>query len=292
MTVRLNLQYPTAGDFVKHMQEQDTAGAVLIPMTDEETSLQQFEPVEMRVCFESGEPGGSLDASVLQVISAGVAVKLDDPADAVVLSGGVAAAEPATPPEVSMAEPESEPEPEPDPEPAPDQKLPDDEEAAEPAEDEDPKKWVSRRKSGPLSWSFDMLQSEWNGLTPAEKARVAKWGDRSARGLVLKKQDRTLHAVLLTNPKLTPNEVAVLVARPNLGPELLRRIAVGREWTRHLSVSRALVCNPKLPIPQVNKLLRSMDLGELRRLSRSGKVRASVKGEIKKQIARLTGKRR
>ena len=275
MTARLNLQYPTPSDFVKHMAEQETEGAVLIPTDEMEGEIQQFQRVELLVSFVNEAPGGTLLAEVLQVIPGGIAVCLEDAMDAAVLAGGAPAAEPATPPAVSLVEPEG------------------DQAGAGDADEEDPKnKWVSRRKSGPLSWSFDMLQAEWNGLTPAEKARVAKWGDRSARGLVLKKQDRMLHAVLLTNPKLTPNELSVLVSRPNLDPELLRRISVRREWTRHLSVTRALVCNPKLPIPQVNKLLRTMVVGELRRLSRSGRVRAVVKQEIDKQIVRLTGARR
>ena len=277
MTVRLNLQYPAPADFVKHMAEQETEGAVLVPLDQVLDAIRQFQPVELLVTFVNEAPGGILLAEVLQVIPAGIAVSLEDPADAAVLAGGATAADPATPPAVSVEGPEA---------PAPG-------EAGSDTEEEDPqKKWVSRRKSGPLSWSFDMLQSGWSGLTPADKARVAKWGDRSARGLVLKKQDRMLQAVLLTNPKLTPNEVAVLVAKPNLNPELLRRIGASREWTRHLAVTRALVCNPKLPIPQVNRILKTMDLGELRRLSRSGRVRAVVKQEIDKQIARITGRGR
>jgi hypothetical protein len=121
---------------------------------------------------------------------------------------------------------------------------------------------------------------------------VAKWGDRSARGLVLKKGDRALQAVLMTNPKVTPNEVAILVGKPGLNPELLKRIGSSREWTRHLPVLRSLVANPNLPLPIISRLLRQMDLGELRRMKRSGRVRAIVKKEIDKQIARLTGKRR
>ena len=259
------------------MAEQETEGAVLIPMDEAVDAIQQFQPVELLVTFVNEAPGGTLLAEVLQVIPSGIAVILEDPVDAVVLAGGATAADPATPPAVSVAASEAT---------APGEDRSDSE------EEEPQKKWISRRKSGPLSWSFDMLQSQWNGLTPAEKARVAKWGDRSARGLVLKKQDRMLQAVLLTNPKLTPNEVAVLVAKPGLNPELLLRIGVSREWTRHLSVTRALVCNPKLPIPQVNRLLKTIDLGELRRLSRSGRVRTVVKREIDKQIARITGRGR
>lgn len=260
MPVQFNLQYPTPADFVKHMADQQTEGAVLISLDDLDTNVKQHEKVALEVSFVNEEPGGALQAEVLQVIAAGVAVRLDDPMDAAVLAGGAEPAEEGTPPAVTIEDPK--------------------------------KKWVSRRRSGPLSWSFDMLQSGWSGLNMAEKARVAKWGDRSARGLVLKKGDRALQSVLMTNPKITPAEVAVLVGKPGLSGELLKRIGASREWTRHLPVLRSLIANPNLPLPIITRLLRQMDLGELRRMKRSGRVRAIVKKEIDKQIARLTGARR
>ncbi len=260
MAFQFNLQYPTPADFVKHMADHQADGAVLIALDDGEAGVKQREKVTLVVSFVNEAPGGTLQAEVLQIIAAGVAVRLDDPMDAAVLAGGAEAAEEGTPPAVTFEDPKN--------------------------------KWVSRRKSGPLSWSFDMLQSEWSGLNMAEKARVAKWGDRSARGLVLKKGDKPLQAVLMSNPKITPNEVGILVGKPGLSADLLRRISASREWTRHLSVMRALVANPNMPLPVVTRLLRQMDLGELRRLKRSGRVRAIVKKEAEKQIARLTGKRR
>lgn len=274
MPLRLNLQYRSAGDFVHHMEQQASAGAVLLPLVEAESGIQQFQQLELRISFTSDDPGGTLQAEVLQLVpQLGIAVCLEHQADAAVLAGGAEAAEDARPPEVTVEQ-----------------------SGESPRDDQPPQKeqkpWVSRRKSGPLSLSFDMLQAEWNGLTVPEKARVAKWGDRSARGLVLRKQDRMLHAVLLTNPKLAAGEVAILAGRANLDPELLRRISMSREWTRHMAVKRALICNSKLPIPQVTKLLRAVDLAELRRLSTSGRVRTSVKQAIDKQIARITGKGR
>jgi hypothetical protein len=139
---------------------------------------------------------------------------------------------------------------------------------------------------GPLSWPMEKLQTEFAGLPLGDKIRLAKYGKRHARALVLRLQDKKLHAFLLLNPKITAEEVAVLAAMSSADPALLRRIAASPEWLRHTIVVRSLVCNPKLPIPLVVKLLRHLPPEEMRRLSKTGKVRASVKREMIKRLDR------
>ena len=126
----------------------------------------------------------------------------------------------------------------------------------------------------------------------AERVRVARQGDRSARSLVLRQQDKTLHTVLLNNTKLTPNEVALMVSKSSLDPTLIKRIAATREWTSHRAVARALVCNPRLPLPQAIRLLRGLNENDLRQLSRSGTLRSGVRQELTKQLSHLTARRR
>ena len=85
-----------------------------------------------------------------------------------------------------------------------------------------------------------------------------------------------------------PLDEAMETVAGQLEHPLLQRIIGSPEWLRHSNVVRALVCNPKLSIPQIVKLLRHLPANEARRLSKTGRVRASVKREI---IKRLEGGR-
>lgn len=137
-----------------------------------------------------------------------------------------------------------------------------------------------------LSWGIEKLQAHWQELSTPEKIRVAQHGKRPARALVMRTNDKTLHTFLLKNPKISADEVAILAGMPNLDPNLLRHIANSAEWTRHRNIARALVTNPKLPLPLVKKLLPSIPRDELRRLTKSGKVKAAVKQMMMKIIER------
>jgi hypothetical protein len=139
---------------------------------------------------------------------------------------------------------------------------------------------------GPLSWPVERLQAEFASLSMADKVRVAKYGKRPARMVVLRLQDKTLHNFVLSNNGVTADEVAALAGMANAEHALLKRICASPEWLRHTGVVRALVCNPRLTLPEVIKLLRHLPTEELRRLTKTGRVRAAVKREIIRWIDR------
>jgi hypothetical protein len=138
----------------------------------------------------------------------------------------------------------------------------------------------------PLSWPIERLRTDWHALSQPERIRIARYGKRPARSLVLRTNDKKLMVFLLQNTRITADEVAVMAGMANLDPDLLRRIAASPDWTRHTAVARNLVCNPKLPSQLVRKLVDKLPLDELRRLARSGRVRSSTKQMIMRRVDR------
>ena len=308
----LNLRYAAASHYVAHLNRHASREALLITVP-EDVIVRKGDQLELEICFTSDEPGGRLAAEVAMATPNGGAVmKLEDALDAMVLAGGAEAARQAEPPAVTRVRVTVEQLPELDDdvadlvveEPAPDteEPAPDTEEPAPDMEagqeGEAPEheltalEKIARRKAGPLSWPADKLMAEWTTLPMADRVRVARYGDRSGRALVMRQQDKTLHAVLLTNPKLSPNEVAILVGKSSLDPVLVKRIASNREWTSRKAVARALISNPRLPHPQALRMLRGMNVSDLQQLSRSGNLRSSMRVEIGKQLKRMETKRR
>jgi hypothetical protein len=272
MPRRLIVRYPSASDLRAHLEEAQSRGAILLPLADVPEDLVPLERLELVV--SAAEVGAELEAELLQVLAGvGLVVRiLDhgalDPGSLPLLGSGS-----ATPPQVSFhaarqGSPEQEPR----------ESAQDDHEpggkptAAGPA------------GSSAISWSLEKLTAEWDNLGTAERVRVARYGNRGARGVVLRSNDRTLMAHLLTNPHISTEEVASLAGNASIDPAALRRIASSTDWLRSAEVTRNLVCNPKLPMPEVERLLRTLPRDELLRLSKSGRARAVVKQAVAKRL--------
>lgn len=155
------------------------------------------------------------------------------------------------------------------------------------AESTDEKEITKRSGITPLSWTIEELRSGWSNLTQAEKIRVARYGGRNVRRIIIKGAEKQLHGHVLSNPKITPEEVAAMAAEAALDPLVLKRIAGSSEWTQHKRVVKNLIKNPKLPLPKVRSLLSRLGHQDLRELRKSEKLRASVREILKKRLAKL-----
>jgi hypothetical protein len=167
---------------------------------------------------------------------------------------------------------------------APEQRTAELEEDSEVDEEPRPKRGgpqnLDERGMGPMNWPPEKLQTEWGDLNKSDKIRVAKYGRRPARGLIIRGTDRQLHQYLLQNPRITADEVAAIAGIKSQDPGLLRRIAANTEWMRNTSVVRNLITNPRMTMNLMGKLIRHLPEAELRRLARTGAVRAATKREI------------
>ncbi len=274
MPRRLLVRYSTASDLRAHLDEARSRGAILLPLAQAPGDLVPLERLDLLV--SAAEASGKLGAELLQVLAGvGLVVRiLDhgalDPTTLPLLGTGT-----ANPPRVAVDTGKQD---------APEQAPPS--QQLWPTEDDQAS---STKPAGPagssaLSWPLEKLTAEWDNLGTAERVRIARYGNRGARGLVLRSSDRTLMAHLLTNPHISTEEVASLAGNAAIDPAALRRIATNSDWLRSAEVTRNLVCNPKLPMPEVERLLRTLPRDELQRLSKSGRARAAVKQAVAKRL--------
>lgn len=288
MSLSFTLRYRTASELARHLQQgggqrEGVGQTMLLPWSGEPPAFDQYARLDL--CVLLPERRADVAGELLQTIpNMGMVVRLLDP-DAIYEL--VAHAEPSAEdalPEVSLGEPES------DTEFDVDDKTDPMEEMTFEGGQQDPAPRAAGTIAGitALSWPIERLQADWHSLPMPQKIRVARYGKRPARSFILRGPDKSLHTFLLTNSKISADEVARMAGLAQLAPDVLMRIVNSPDWTRHTNITRNLVCHPKLPLTEVRKLLGRLPTEELRRLAKSGRVRASIKRII---VAKLDGGR-
>lgn len=122
-------------------------------------------------------------------------------------------------------------------------------------------------------------------LTAAEKLQLARTGDRAERLLLLKEPNKTIHFILLQNPKITLDEIRYMAGYRQTNPDALKAIAQSREWTRNPAIVSALVANPKTPPAVAVALLDRISPDEIQRLAKSPSSPPAVAAAAKRRVA-------
>ncbi|MFH1811331.1 MAG: hypothetical protein ABIJ09_21505 [Pseudomonadota bacterium] len=288
MSMILQLRCDSLEDLRRFVDSRGQGGVWLLPAAEGPPEVKQFERLELQVTLPDAT--GALAVEVLQLMpDGGLVVRLLEPALVDELLEGVEPGTGGLEPVLAWMEAQQFPDPESESGEEPPAASPANGSGTDPAQADSSNRDPSPAGVvGPAGWPIEKLLIEWPGLSVSDRIMVAKRGQLAARRHVLKLQDRNLQQYVLANPGLTSDEVAAMAAMTTLEPELLKRIGSRTEWLRHSSVVRNLICNPKVPMDLVEKLLGRLPETELRKLAKTGRVRDSVKRLIISRVSRGT----
>jgi len=128
---------------------------------------------------------------------------------------------------------------------------------------------------------FQKIQS----MTVAEKIDLARNAPKEARTILLRDSNKLVQIAVITSPKITESEIIAIANNKQVSDEVLREIAMNREWLRNYQVRLALVNNPKTPlsiamaqIPYINQRDLSM-LAKSRAIPRP--IMVAAEGRLK-----------
>jgi hypothetical protein len=116
-----------------------------------------------------------------------------------------------------------------------------------------------------------------------EKVKLARFGNKEARSLLLRDRNRLVANAAIRSPRITDPEVIAAAKSRSLPEDVLRVIANTREWTRTYQVQLALATNPKAPLGSAIKFLNYLTDRDLRGIMRS----RDVPGPIAQQARRI-----
>jgi hypothetical protein len=109
-------------------------------------------------------------------------------------------------------------------------------------------------------------------MTIVQKVKLARVGNKEARGLLIRDRNRVIAMAAITSPKISDNEIVSIAQSRNVCDDVLRTISRNREWTRKYQVKRALAMNPRCPLSDAVKYLNYLQDKDLRGLMRSKDV--------------------
>lgn len=103
-------------------------------------------------------------------------------------------------------------------------------------------------------------------MTVAEKVLLGFRGDRSARTLLVRERNKLVCSAAVRNPRMTDTEIETIAGMRSVEEEVLRLIALRRDWMAKYPIVLALVRNPRTPVGVVLPLINRLTLRDLKGL--------------------------
>ena len=125
-------------------------------------------------------------------------------------------------------------------------------------------------------------------MSMKDRVKLAMKGDREARNILIRDPNRVVCQAVIQNPRITEQEVEKIAAMRTVPEDVLRQIAINRQWSRVYSIIHNLARNPRTPIANVMGILVRLQLRDLLALSKNRNVPDSVR----RQALRLASTRK
>ena len=123
-------------------------------------------------------------------------------------------------------------------------------------------------------------------MTVSQKIRAATLGSAGERLILVRDPNRLVSTAAVKSPLMRENEAAQISASRAVSEDVLRQIAMNREFTRNYQVKLNLVMNPRTPLTFATRLVPHLRDSDLRILSKSKNVSQSIGQLVRQQLSR------
>jgi hypothetical protein len=100
----------------------------------------------------------------------------------------------------------------------------------------------------------------------------------------MRESNRLIQVNVIRNGRITEGEVAYIAQMRTVNEEVLRIIAINREWMKKYPITKSLVMNPRTPLPvAMNQLKRLID-SDMKLLMKDRNVAEILRREAKRML--------
>ena len=114
-------------------------------------------------------------------------------------------------------------------------------------------------------------------MTPKDRMKLGMKGDREARGILIRDSNKMVACAVINNPRVSDQEVEGIASMRTVANEVLRLIALNRNWARQYPVIHSLVRNPRTPLPTAISIIPRIRTKDLITLSQNRNVSEAVR---------------
>ncbi len=125
-----------------------------------------------------------------------------------------------------------------------------------------------------------------------QKLRVALFGGREERMVLIRDSNRLVSSAVVKNPKFTAHEAEAAANSRNVNTEVLRLVARHRDFGQTYSIQHSLVKNPRVPPDLQLPLVPVLNDRDLRLLLKNRNISEMVRRQAKKIIETREERRR
>ena len=119
-----------------------------------------------------------------------------------------------------------------------------------------------------------------------DKIKLAMSGDKEARSILLKDSNKQVQEAVLDSPRISDTEIIAVANSRNMPEEILRKVAVNRQWMKNYQVRLALANNPKTPLPMGLKIIGTLLISDLKRLAKNKGVSSVLSAAAQRFVSR------
>lgn len=120
-----------------------------------------------------------------------------------------------------------------------------------------------------------------------DRMKLGRKGDREARSILIRDPSKVVAAAVINNPRITDQEAENIATMRTVADEVLRLMALNRNWARSYTIIHNLARNPRTPLPTVINLLPRIRTKDLKHLAQN----RNVSDAIRRQANRLAQSR-
>jgi hypothetical protein len=141
-----------------------------------------------------------------------------------------------------------------------------------------------------IKQKFLPLHTQIAQMTVTQKIRRAMLGTSAERLILVRDSNRLVSSAVVKSPLMRENEAMRISASRSVSDDVLRSLALNREFTRNYQIKLNLVSNPRTPLTFASRLIPHLRESDLKSLSRSKNIAGAIAQAVKQQLLRKKGK--
>jgi len=118
----------------------------------------------------------------------------------------------------------------------------------------------------------------------SEKIKMALTGDKEWRSILIKDANKLVSGSVIKNPRITDGEVLNIVKVGVQNDEIIRLICANRDWTKNYAIRKALLENPKTPLPNALRYLATMNDKDIAGYAKSKNISSVIATQAKRLL--------